>query len=80
MEPAELLEETIIKLPVTHLIYLQIDPRPAVQNFRGNIQRIELPVDLCESLRALSRTRGCYAFYDNVNSFCRITPSLFKTN
>ena len=37
-------------------------PRPAVQSFRGTSRRVELPIELCESLRAASREHGVTLF------------------
>ena len=37
-------------------------PRPAVQSFRGTSFRIELPLELCESLRAASRQHSVTLF------------------
>ncbi|HKP11998.1 MAG TPA: condensation domain-containing protein, partial [Blastocatellia bacterium] len=37
-------------------------PRPKVQSFRGAAQRIELPPDLSDALRSLSRSEGCTLF------------------
>ncbi|HWM91854.1 MAG TPA: amino acid adenylation domain-containing protein [Thermoanaerobaculia bacterium] len=33
-------------------------PRPRRQSFRGRVERLEMPLDLCESLRAASRREG----------------------
>jgi hypothetical protein len=44
-------------------------PRPPVQSFRGAAARIELPVDLCASLRALSRAESVTLFMTLLAAF-----------
>jgi amino acid adenylation domain-containing protein len=45
----------VLELPADH-------PRPAVQSLRGTSLRMELPIELCESLRRLSRQQGATLF------------------
>ncbi|MFC1715834.1 amino acid adenylation domain-containing protein [Candidatus Poribacteria bacterium] len=52
-------------LPLDH-------PRPAMQTFRGAAPRIELPLDLCESLRALSRGEGVTLFMTMLTAFAAL--------
>ena len=47
-------------------------PRPAVQTFRGAVPVVELPVDLAESLRALSRREGCTLFMTMLATFATL--------
>jgi amino acid adenylation domain-containing protein len=44
-------------------------PRPAVQTFRGAAPRVELPLDLCEALRAVSRRDGVTLFMTMLAAF-----------
>ena len=45
------------------MLNLPLDkPRPAVQSFRGSSFRWELPVDLCDSIRAFSKAEGSTLF------------------
>jgi amino acid adenylation domain-containing protein len=44
-------------------------PRPAVRTFRGAAPNVELPVDLAEALRALSRREGCTLFMTMLATF-----------
>ena len=43
--------------------------RPATQSFRGTSLRPEIPVDLCNALRALSRTQGSTLFMTMLAGF-----------
>ena len=52
----------MLDLPADH-------PRPPVQSFRGAAARVELPVDLCELLRALSRAEGVTLFITLLAAF-----------
>ncbi|MFC1712466.1 amino acid adenylation domain-containing protein [Candidatus Poribacteria bacterium] len=52
-------------LPLDH-------PRPAMQTFRGAAPRIELPLDLCESLRALSRRESVTLFMTMLTAFAAL--------
>jgi amino acid adenylation domain-containing protein len=45
----------LLQLPWDH-------PRPAVPSFKGEAPRLELPLDLCEALRKISRKRGVTLF------------------
>ena len=54
----------------TSLLPLPTDyPRPEVPTFRGNVLRIELPVDLCQDLRAFSRNRGVTLYMTMLAAF-----------
>jgi amino acid adenylation domain-containing protein len=44
-------------------------PRPPVQRFRGAAPRIELPLELCESLRVVSRREGSTLFMTMLAAF-----------
>ncbi len=44
-------------------------PRPAVQSLRGAALRIELPVDLCEDMRVMSRREGTTLFMTMLSIF-----------
>lgn len=52
----------ILELPADH-------PRPPVQSFRGAAVRVELPIELCEALRALSRSEGVTLFMTLLAAF-----------
>jgi amino acid adenylation domain-containing protein len=52
----------VLDLPADH-------PRPPLQSFRGAAARIELPIELCESLRALSRAEGVTLFMTLLSAF-----------
>ena len=47
-------------------------PRPAAQTFRGAVRIVEIPVDLAEALRALSRREGCTLFMTMLASFATL--------
>ena len=47
-------------------------PRPAVQSFRGATPVVELPADLAESIRALSRREGCTLFMTTLATFATL--------
>ena len=47
-------------------------PRPAAQTFRGAVRVVELPVDLAEALRALSRREGCTLFMTMLATFATL--------
>ncbi|MEI2579463.1 amino acid adenylation domain-containing protein [Scytonema sp. PRP1] len=52
------------------LLELPLDrPRPAEQTYKGNQIRVELPIDLCESLRVLSRQEGVTLFMTMLATF-----------
>ncbi|MUG96545.1 amino acid adenylation domain-containing protein [Scytonema sp. UIC 10036] len=52
------------------LLELPLDrPRPTEQTYQGDQIRIELPIDLCESLRVLSRREGCTLFMTMLAAF-----------
>ena len=44
-------------------------PRPAVQTFNGNTRLVELHVDLCESIRSLSRRSGVSLYMTMLSAF-----------
>ena len=52
----------LLELPTDH-------PRPAVQTFRGASERIELPGELLERLRALGRSEGATLFMVVLSAF-----------
>ncbi|HEU4561403.1 MAG TPA: condensation domain-containing protein, partial [Longimicrobium sp.] len=52
----------LVELPTDH-------PRPAVQTFRGRIERIELPGELLERLRALGRREGATLYMVVLSAF-----------
>ncbi|MDQ2980506.1 MAG: amino acid adenylation domain-containing protein, partial [Acidobacteriota bacterium] len=47
-------------------------PRKAVQTFRGAVRVVELPIDLAEALRALSRREGCTLFMTMLAAFATL--------
>jgi amino acid adenylation domain-containing protein/non-ribosomal peptide synthase protein (TIGR01720 family) len=52
------------------LLELPLDrPRPAEQSYQGDHIRMELPIDLCESLRVLSRREGVTLFMTMLAAF-----------
>ena len=44
-------------------------PRPAVQSFRGATPRVEIPIELCEALRQVSRQQGVTLFMTMLAAF-----------
>ncbi|HYH79871.1 MAG TPA: amino acid adenylation domain-containing protein, partial [Longimicrobium sp.] len=52
----------LLELPTDH-------PRPAVQTFRGALERIELPGELLERLRALGRREGATLYMVVLSAF-----------
>jgi amino acid adenylation domain-containing protein len=44
-------------------------PRPAVQTFRGAQEKVEIPLELCESLRARSRQENATLFMTMLTAF-----------
>ncbi|HVG44168.1 MAG TPA: condensation domain-containing protein, partial [Longimicrobium sp.] len=52
----------LVELPTDH-------PRPAVQTFRGASERVELPGELLERLRALGRSEGATLFMVVLSAF-----------
>jgi amino acid adenylation domain-containing protein/non-ribosomal peptide synthase protein (TIGR01720 family) len=52
------------------LLELPLDrPRPTEQTYNGDCIRMELPIDLCESLRTLSRQEGATLFMTMLGAF-----------
>ncbi|MGA9381804.1 MAG: amino acid adenylation domain-containing protein, partial [Phormidium sp.] len=52
------------------LLELPLDrPRPTEQTYQGDQIRVELPIDLCESLRVLSRREGVTLFMTMLAAF-----------
>ena len=51
-----------LELPFDH-------PRPAVQTFKGATLRVDLPLNLCELLRTLSRQEGTTLFMTMLAAF-----------
>lgn len=54
------------------LSWLGDRPRPAHQTFAGRAPRIELPLDLCEALRALGRRAGVTLFMTMFTAFLAV--------
>ncbi len=52
----------LLELPTDH-------PRPATPSFRGAAPRVELPIDLCESLRAFSQREGLTLYMTMLGAF-----------
>jgi len=53
---------SLLKLPFDH-------PRPKVQSLKGDVVRMELPLNLCESLRVVSRQEGVTLFMTMLAAF-----------
>ncbi|MEH1824939.1 MAG: amino acid adenylation domain-containing protein [Nostoc sp.] len=53
--------------PLLALPYVR--PRPTEQTYNGDQIRVELPIDLCESLRVLSRQEGVTLFMTMLGAF-----------
>lgn len=53
---------TLLALPTDH-------PRPAVLGFKGAVQRVDLPVSLCEALRTRCRQEGVTLFMFLLGAF-----------
>lgn len=52
----------LLELPADH-------PRPKSQSFRGAAPRVEIPLELCAALRALSRRQNCTLFMTTFAGF-----------
>jgi hypothetical protein len=52
----------LLELPTDH-------PRPAVQTFRGAVERVQLPAEVLERLRALGRQEGATLFMVALGAF-----------